>query len=146
MDPMALLTLIGSGLGLVDKFYDLAMKVEGQTPGQHSVTVDTSDDKLVITDHGHAQEISADELELSAFDQARHDALKKRIDILWAQYNAIDVARASAAPDEKARLKVQMVALEGELCPDFRRVVRMYEMVLRRSLPDHYTLYEICPG
>ena len=145
MDPMTVLTLIGSGLGIVDKFYDVAKKWQGEKAGEHSVTVDAAEDKLVISDHGHVQEISADELELSAFDKRRHDALSQRIDILWAQYNDIDVARAAAAADEKARLAVQMDRLRGELCPDFRSVVQMYEKILRRSLPDHYTLYDICP-
>lgn len=144
MDRATMLTLIGTGLGLVYRFHDLAKKWKGQEVVEHSVKVDATEDKLVINDHGYVQEISANELEMSAFDKKRHDALRKRIDIHWNQYNAIDVARAAAAADEKARLGVQMDRLEEELCPDFRELVRMYEMILRRGLPDHYTLYEIC--
>jgi len=145
MDPMYALTLIATGLGLVDKFYDVAKKWQGEEAGEHSVTVDREQDRIIIRDHTHVQEIGAQELELSAFDQQRHDALRRRIDTLWTQYNAIDVARASAAADEAARLAAQMEALRGQLCPDFRSMVRIYEAALQRSLPDHYTLHDICP-
>jgi hypothetical protein len=144
MDPASALTLIGTGLGIVDRFYDLAKKWKGEQTGEHSVKVDAAADKLVINDHGDVQEISANELEMSAFDKKRHDTLRQRIEINWNQYNDIDVARASAAADEKARLATQMNRLEGELCPDFRELVGMYETILRRGLPDHYTLYGIC--
>jgi hypothetical protein len=90
------------------------------------------------------QEISAEDLQLGEFDQVRHDALWKRIEINWKQYNQIDVDRAAAASEERARLGIQMDRLEGELCPDFREIVKMYEDILRRPLPDHYTLYDIC--
>lgn len=144
MDPATALALIGTGLGLVDRFYDLAKKWKGEEAGEHSVKVDRKEDKLVINDHGYLQEVTAHELQMSAFDKRRHDALMKRIEIHWAQYNDIDEARAAAAADEKARLGVQMNRLESELCPDFQELVRMYESILRRGLPDHYTLYEIC--
>jgi hypothetical protein len=115
MDPMYALTLIATGLGLVDKFYDVAKKWQGEEAGEHSVTVDREQDRIIIRDHTHVQEIGAQELELSAFDQQRHDALRRRIDTLWTQYNAIDVARASAAADEAARLAAQMENLKGQL-------------------------------
>lgn len=144
MDPATLLTLIGTGLALVDRFYDLAKKWKGQKVGEHKVKVDSEKDKLVLNYYGLEQEIAADELEMSAFDRKRHDTLRKRIAIHWDQYNEIDADRASAAPDERARLGAQMNRLEEELCPDFRELVGMYETILRRSLPDHYKLYEVC--
>jgi len=146
MDPMSALTLIGTGLGLVDRFYDLAKKWKGEPAGEHSVNVDAEADKLVVRAHGQVQEVSADELQMSAFDQVRHDTLMERITIYWTRYNAIDVERAAAAGDEKARLGVQMDRLRDELCPDFRQLVKMYETILRVSLPDHYTLYDVCAG
>ena len=34
--------------------------------------------------------------------------------------------------------------LKRKLCPDFKELVTMYEKVLGRSLPDHYSLYGVC--
>ena len=144
MDPLTALTLIGSGLALVDQFYDMAKRWKGDEAGGHSVTVDTAEDKLVITDHGFVDEVSGADIELTDFDQVRHDALFRRININWTQYNEIYIAHAAAAADERARLGVQMTRLEEDLCPDFRELVGIYEGILQRSLPDHYTLRNVC--
>ena len=144
MDPMTVLTIIGTGLGLVDKFYDLAKKIKGEVTGPHSVQILPVQDKLLIQDHGHTQEITANELRLGEYDQVRHDTLWQRVKINWQRYNGLDVQRALAAADEKVRLEVQMDQLRGDLCPDFRELVRMYEKILNRGLPDHYSLYDVC--
>lgn len=144
MDPVSALTLIGSGLALVDQFYELVKKFRGEPVYKHSVTVQKEGKKLIINDRGHEQEIGAEELRLSELDQLRHDTLKKRIDVNWKKFNALDSARALAAADEKVRLELQMEAITAELCPDLKKLVKIYEEVLNRSLPDHYTLFDVC--
>lgn len=144
MDPTTMMTLIGTVLGLVDKFYDVSKKLKGERVEPHSVEVKPDKDKLVIVDHGHVQEIAASELQLSEFDQVRHDTLYEKIKINWKIYNKLDVQTTSAAADEKIRLKLKMDETKKELCPDFLELVRMYEKVLGRSLPDHYSLYDVC--
>ena len=47
---------------------------------------------------------------------------------------------------EAARVKVTMENTKNDLCGDFREMVRIYERTLGTSLPDHYQLYEVCPG
>lgn len=144
MDPMTAMAAVGTGLGLVDRFYDLVKKLRGERVGEHSVQVDTVNDRLVVNDHGNLQEYTATEIQLSAFDQKRHDTLRARIDINWTRFNDIDVERAAASADEKSRLGIQMGRLQAELCTDFRELVSMYESLLGRSLPDHYSLYDVC--
>jgi hypothetical protein len=144
MDPLSVMAAIGAGLGLVDRFYDLVKKLRGERAGQHSVQVDAANDRLIVNDHGYVQEFTADQIQMSEFDQRRHNALMARIDINWTRFNDIDVERAAASADEKSRLGVQMGRLQEELCKDFREVVGMYESILGVSLPDHYTLYDIC--
>lgn len=144
MDPMTVMTIVAAGLGLVDKFYDLAKKIKGEVVGPHSVQILPVQDKLVIQDHGRTEEIAASELRLGEFDQVRHDALWQRVKINWQRFNGLDVQRALAAADEKVRLEIQMDQLKGDLCPDFRELVGMYEKILARHLPDHYSLYDVC--
>ena len=144
MDPASLLGLIGSGLSLVDQFYDLTKKLRGEEPGEHRVNVKTEEAKIVVSENGYEQEIEAHRLNLAAFDRVRHDALRKRINTLWKRYNGIDVKRASASADEEIRLTIQMDELREQLCPAFRELVGMYENVLGVGLPDHYTLYDVC--
>lgn len=144
MDPTTVMTLIGTVLGLVDKFYDVSKKLKGESVEPHSVEVKRDQDKLVMVDHGHVQEIAASELQLGHFDQVRHDTLYEKIKINWKKYNKLDVQMTLAAPDEKIRLELNMDEIKKELCPDFLELVRMYEKVLGRSLPDHYTLYDVC--
>jgi hypothetical protein len=144
MDPLSILTLIGTGLGLVDKFYDLNKKILGENPGDHRVSVEPQQNKLVIIDNSYRQEVNADDLNLNNFDQIRHDALRETIRINWETFNGLYVERARASADEKVRLKIRMDDLKSELCPDFKELVRMYEEVIGISLPDHYTLYRVC--
>ena len=40
MEPIAVMGAISAGLALIDKFYDLAVKVKGEEPGPHSFEVD----------------------------------------------------------------------------------------------------------
>jgi hypothetical protein len=145
VDPMTVLTAAGAGLGLVDRFYDLVKKVRGEPVTEHSVRVDATNDRLIVTAYGRQQEYSANDLHLSEFDQVRHDTLRTRIDINWRRFNDIDVERATAAGDEKSRLGIQRDRIQLELCADFRELVSIYERLLGQSLPDHYTLFDICP-
>lgn len=144
MEPMIVMSLIASGLGLVDQFYDLAKKIQGQSVRPHSVQAKPEEDKLVITDEGRVQEITASELQLGQFDQVRHDTLWTRLDINWRRYNGLDAQRATASADEKVRLEIQMEQLKSELCPDFKELVAMYQRTLNRGLPDHYSLHDVC--
>jgi hypothetical protein len=144
MDPISVVTTISAGLGLVDRFYDLTKKILGQKPTSHSVQVRKDKGSIVIEERGNRQEIRASELRLSEFDQLRHDTLKRKIDLNWNQYNSIDEEIVVSAADEKARLQLKRDRIKGELCRDFRELVSMYERIIGRRLPDHYTLHDIC--
>lgn len=144
MDAVALLTLIGSGLTMVDEFYDAEMRAKGAKVGDHSVQVNARGQTLIVSDHGYEQEIAASRLQLAEFDRLRHDALLARLRSNWGKYNELDVERSSATEPRKAGIGRELASLRDELCPDFRELVRIYESVLQRSLPDHYTLYEVC--
>ncbi len=144
MDAVAMLTLIGSGLTMVDEFYDAEMRAKGAKAGDHSVQVNARGQTLIVSDHGYEQEIAASRLQLAEFDRLRHDALLARLRSNWGKYNELDVERSSATESRKADIGRELASLRDELCPDFRELVRIYESVLQRSLPDHYTLYEVC--
>ena len=59
--------------------------------------------------------------------------------IAFRSFDSID-----NAPEEKARVKVNMKRLKEELCSDFREMVKLYESALGTRLPDHYSLFEVC--
>ena len=144
VDPLSVMIAISSGLSLVDKFYDLTKKILGQKATSHSVQVRKDGESIVVEEGGHKQEIRASDLKLSEFDQRRHDTLKRKIDLNWVQYNTIDEELVISAADEKARLRLKRDRIKEELCKDFRELVSMYERVLGRGLPDHYSLRDIC--
>jgi hypothetical protein len=114
-----MLTLIGSGLTMVDEFYDSATS----SAGQHSVRVAARGGGLVVADHGYEQEILAASLRLADFDRLRHDTLYARIKTNWAEYNSLDLKRSKASPRERRTIASQMSGLRDELCPDFRELV-----------------------
>lgn len=145
IDPTTAIALIAGGLKLIDQFYDLTKKVMGQKVQPHSVEVEQDQGKLTVTEDQDTREIHADDLKLGELDQIRHDTLQNRININWRNYNGIYEKRAAAAPDEDVRLGIKMDEIKIVLCGDFRELVTMYEKVLNTKLPDHYTLFDICP-
>lgn len=145
MDPASIIVTIASGLKLVDQFYDLTKKLMGGKPGAHSVQVKQEGMSLVVEDHGHRQEVQASQIKLTQFDQRRHDTLRRKIDMSWAQYNTIDEELVISEAAERARLEQKRDRIKAQLCVDFRELVGLYERALGRGLPDHYSLHDICP-
>jgi hypothetical protein len=81
---------------------------------------------------------------MNAWDQRRYNALWSNVNINWNIYNEIDAKLPMSDPYEKARLGQRLVDIRGELCADFREILKLYEATLGVSLEDHYSLYSVC--
>ncbi len=81
---------------------------------------------------------------MDQWDQARYEALSKRIRSNWAIFNDLFASEAGASAQEGARIRNDMRDTPETLCRDFKEMVKLYERALGTSLPDHYQLYEVC--
>ena len=145
MDPMTVIATITAGLKLVDQFSDLTRKLLGRPAKENRVNVSSEESKITIQEKGVSDiEVRPSDLALGEFDKIRHDALFARVHANWELYFGISTKVPLAADDEKVRLTAKMNVIKGELCDDFRQLVRMYELVLRTSLADHFSLYDVC--
>lgn len=147
MEPITVLTTISGVLNLVDKFTDLSRKVFGKESRPHSVTARQRGDVLEIEANGRvAEQIHANSLHMSEWDERRYKTLKKVIDRYWGMYNDIEEEFPIAPPETKARLKQKLNSLREEMCPVFRELMDIHEKTLGIPLGDHYSLYEACEG
>jgi hypothetical protein len=144
-DPIQIITGISMGLKLVDQFRELALRFMGQRPHAPSASVDQEGDSLQIKDHGNVvQTIDASQIQVGEMDDVRLNALQRRIKANWELFNELYAQEPLLSMDERARIKMRMHKMQGELCEDFRELVALYERVLGTGLPDHYSLYEVC--
>lgn len=145
MDPVSIITMISSGLKLVDQFRELALRFMGQDPAPPSGRAEKVGTALEV-DHGGQvyQRIEADHLRMDQWDSVRYEALQKRIRTHWDIYNDLFASEAGASMQEGSRVRADMRRIQGELCRDFKEMVQLYERALGTSLPDHYQLYEVC--
>lgn len=144
-DPITIISGISMGLKLVDQFRELAIRFMGKRPHAPSASVDQEGDSLQIKDHGNVVEtIDASQIQVGELDDVRLNALQRRIKANWELFNELYAQEPLLATEERARIKMRMDKMQGELCEDFRELVGLYERVLGISLPDHYSLYEVC--
>lgn len=144
-DPIQIITGISMGLKLVDQFRELALRFMGQRPHAPSASVDQEGDSLQVKDEGDVvQTIDASQLQVGEMDDVRLNALQRRIKVNWELFNELYAQEPLLSIDERARIKMRMDKIKGELCEDFRELVNLYERILGTGLPDHYSLYEVC--
>ncbi len=145
MDPLTVITSISAGLDLVDRFRSMALSFLKKKENPPSVEAKQSGNTIEIKVNGHVTDcISADALRMTEWDDVRYTSLNTKVKKYWKQFNSIDVALASAAPDEKARLEEKMDEIRVELCKSFREMIHIYEATLGIQLGDHYSLYSVC--
>ena len=145
MDPLTLMTLISTGLGLVDQFWNLVIRVRGQAPTAPSGKAEQVGTGLELRHHEMLlARVEARDIHMDQWDSVRYDALSKRISTNWFIYNALYKSEAGASAQEGARIRNDMRNTENSLCHDFKEMVALYERALGASLPDHYKLYDIC--
>ena len=100
---------------------------------------------LVIRQQGTVVEtITPAQLRMNELDDARFEALKKRITSLWNQFNGLYGQLPTMSVDEQVRIREKMEQMRKELCQDFREMIDISEKVLGVPLQDHYTLYRTC--
>jgi hypothetical protein len=145
VDPISMITLISSGLKLVDQFRELAIRFKGQAPQPPSGKAEQVGTALEVR-HGSQvdQRIEASQLHLDQWDAVRYEALNKRIRTQWGIYNDLFADEAGAGIQERARVRADLRNIQSELCRDFKEMIQLYERALGTSLPDHYQLYEVC--
>ncbi len=145
VDPNITMTLISSGLSLVDKFVDVVRKLRSGDERPHRVEAKQEASTLVIRRDGQVLEkVEASQLHLNEWDSARYDALYQRVSSFWTQFNALYGQLPNLSVDEQVRIKQRMETMRKELCKDFREMVAISEKVLGVPLSDHYTLYSTC--
>ena len=145
MDPVTAIGAISAALGLVDKFVTLIGKLRSKEQKPFRVETKQEGDALVVRRDGNVVEnVSSTQLHLSEFDEARFNALKKRVTSLWNQFNALYGQLPNQSIDEQARLQEKMEEMRVQLCQDFREMIDISEKVLGVSLGDHYSLYRTC--
>ncbi len=145
MDPISVVTLISAGLKLVDQFRELAIRWRGQMPHPPGARAEQSGTALEVSHGGQVtQRVEAQDLKMDQWDQARYEALSKRIRSNWAIFNDLFASEAGASAQEGARIRNDMRDTPETLCRDFKEMVKLYERALGTSLPDHYQLYEVC--
>lgn len=147
MDPISVITLISSGLKLVDQFRELAIRVRGDKPSPPGSKAEQVGSALEVR-HGSTvtKTIEAKQLKMDEWDIARYEALAKRIRTEWGIYNDLFSSEAGASAQEGARIRAEMRKVQEQLCSDFREMVKLYERALGTTLPDHYQLFEVCQG
>jgi hypothetical protein len=145
VDPVSIITLISSGLKLVDQFRELAIRFHGQAPKPPSGKAEQVGTALEVRYGGQVtQKVEANQLHMDQWDERRYDALSKRIRTSWDIFNDLFASEAGASPQEGARIRADMRKTQDTLCVDFREMVSLYERALGASLPDHYQLFEVC--
>jgi len=145
MDPATIITTIGLGLKLVDQFRDLAIKFMGKRLDPPSGIAEQATDKIQIRYGGTIQkEVKSTDMKMDQWDDIRYKALERRVKSNWDLFHELFSQLPELSVDEKSRIKIRMDRIKGELCEDFREMVRIYERTLSTSLPDHYQLYEVC--
>ena len=145
MEPLSILTAIGSTLGLVDKFVSLVRKLRSEESAPFKVEAKQEQDALVIRRDGVVREtVPKQQLNLNEWDAPRFKALQQRVASLWSQFNGMYAQLPNLSVDEQVRIKQRMDGMRKELCQDFREMVSISEKVLGVSLADHYTLYATC--
>jgi hypothetical protein len=147
IDPISVISTISVALKTVDQFRELVLKFRGKPVTSPSGTVQQSGDHLHV-DHGGGaqQDVGPSDLKLDSWDNARYQALQRRTQINWSLLQEYSAQNVALGPEETARMNVRMQQTEGVLCQDFREMVSIFERALGTSLPDHYRLFEVCPG
>jgi hypothetical protein len=139
------ITLISSGLKLVDQFRELAIRFRKQEPRPPSGHAEQVGPALEVRHNGIVTEkIEATQLHMDQWDATRFEALRKRIRTNWDIFNDLFTSEAGASAQEAARIRADMRNLQETLCRDFKEMVLIYERTLGTSLPDHYKLFEVC--
>jgi len=146
MDPVSVITLIGEGLSLVDKFTDVTRKWFGKEKIPSTIARRKGDALNIEKDGQVVESIAAAQLQMSSWDQKRYDTLQKKVKANWNIYNNIDGELPTASIDEKSRLLEKLDNIRQELCNDFHEMIRLYEDTLGIGLEDHYSLYDTCGG
>lgn len=145
LEPITVLTTISLGLKLIDQFRDLALRFMEKRVEPPAGTTEQAEDKIRVRYDGTVvDEVSADQLNMTEWDDVRYQTLRRRAQINWQLFNEFDAELPLLATDEKVRIRLRMERVKDELCEDFREMVRIYEQTLGISLPDHYTLYDTC--
>jgi hypothetical protein len=146
MDPVTTLTLISTGLKMVDQYRELALRLRGATPAPPSSRAEQAGSALQISHGWHVvTRVEAAQLRMDQWDATRYDALRRRIRTNWEIFNVLFVSEAvSDGAEERVRLRAEMRELQDTLCQDFKQMVKIYERTLGVALPDHYQLYEVC--
>ena len=145
MDPITVITLISSGLKLVDQFRELVIRFRGETATPPSGKAEQSGTGLQISHDGHnTARVEAAQLKMEQWDTTRFEALGRRIRTNWDIFNDLFVSEAGAGPQDGARIRAEMRRLQATLCTDFKEMVKIYERTLGTPLPDHYQLYGVC--
>jgi hypothetical protein len=145
MDPLSVITLISSGLKLVDQFRELAIRFRGGQPSPPGAKAEQAGSALEVSHGGVVtQKIEATELHMNEWDTTRFEALRKRIRTNWDIFNDLFTNEAGASLQEGARIRADMRKTQETLCQDFREMIGIYQRTLGASLPDHYQLYEVC--
>jgi hypothetical protein len=132
------------GLKLLDQFHDLALRFTGKTPQPRSGIAEQAGDQFQVTNWGQTTAIPITQLNLNEWDDTRYQALERRVKIAFDLFRELYSEEPGLPLEEWARIKVRMDRIKEELCEDFKVMVKIYELTLGISLPDHYTLYEIC--
>lgn len=145
IDPASVISLAGVGLKLVDQFRETYLRWRGGKVEPVSATVVQVKDELQVQSKGAPPHvIKASDLRMDEWDEVQYHALEKRVKFNWNYFHGLAGEAPSQSTDERVKLELKMDRIKGELCTDFRQMVRIYERVLGLSLPDHYQLYEVC--
>ncbi len=146
MDPLTIISAIAGSLKLVDQFRDMVLKFKsGKTPPPPSGIAKEIDHKIVVEYNGQQQNtVKPSEIRMGEWDTIRYESLYKKITYNWKLFSAIDSELPLKSGKQKAQDEIELDNLKTELCRDFREMVRLSEKTLGISLPDHYSLYEVC--
>ena len=145
VDPLVIITLISSGLKLVDQFRELAIRFKGKTPTPPSGKAEQVGTAFEVRYGGTlTNTVDATQLKMDQWDSTRYNALRKRIERNWNIYNDLFASESGASAQEGAWIRADMTSTQQTLCVDFKEMVKLYERTLGTSLPDHYQLYEVC--
>jgi hypothetical protein len=146
MDPVTAITLISTGLKVVDQYRELALRLRGAVATPPSSRAEQAGSALQISHGQHViTRVEAAQLRMNEWDPTRYDALRRRIRTNWEIFNVLFVSEAAGAnAEERVRLRAEMRDLQDTLCQDLREMVKLYERTLGVGLPDHYQLYEVC--
>lgn len=129
----------------MDQFREMALRITGHDVTPPGSKAEQSGTALEISHRGKTyQKIEATELKMDQWDSVRYQALYARIQTNWNILNDLFSQEAGLSVSEGARVREDMRKTKETLCKDFKEMVALYERALGISLPDHYTLYEVC--